>query len=298
MFVRTNIAQEQLEKEGEMVDDAKIDKFIFAVFCQIERAGRTGPNGRTGRTGPSADEPDEPDEPRTNRTNRGRTGRTADEADGRRTDGRTDGPDGRKLVRMEALGRVYVKEISTLRTVIRGVFAFYVFIGIILPSSPEATTNESSALWIAVNGYLESAEMRRGENVPCEVSGLNNLHNYYDDDDNDDDEAANGGDKSLCVDFDMLTNRNVQIYRKRSKSDDPIGSCRFRVVVEVLASKTTGTELYMPHRLGFSYPQMRNDKTWDWGPSVAVATLSICVLHGFVRLEHMFSQQFEPHADE
>uniref|UniRef100_A0A8R1EI10 Uncharacterized protein n=1 Tax=Caenorhabditis japonica TaxID=281687 RepID=A0A8R1EI10_CAEJA len=33
----------------------------------------------------------------------GRTGRTADEADGRRTDGRTDGPDGRKLVRMEAL---------------------------------------------------------------------------------------------------------------------------------------------------------------------------------------------------
>uniref|UniRef100_A0A8R1IA33 Retrotrans_gag domain-containing protein n=1 Tax=Caenorhabditis japonica TaxID=281687 RepID=A0A8R1IA33_CAEJA len=43
---------------------------------------------------------------RTNRTVRGRTGRTgrtADEADGRRTDGRTDGPDGRKLVRMEAL---------------------------------------------------------------------------------------------------------------------------------------------------------------------------------------------------
>uniref|UniRef100_A0A8R1ELE9 Uncharacterized protein n=1 Tax=Caenorhabditis japonica TaxID=281687 RepID=A0A8R1ELE9_CAEJA len=49
----------------------------------------------------SPDETDEPDEtdkpirPRTNRTNRGCTGRTAD--------GRTDGPDGRKLVQMEAL---------------------------------------------------------------------------------------------------------------------------------------------------------------------------------------------------
>uniref|UniRef100_A0A8R1E6T9 Uncharacterized protein n=1 Tax=Caenorhabditis japonica TaxID=281687 RepID=A0A8R1E6T9_CAEJA len=50
---------------------------------------------------------------RTNRTVRGRTGRTgrtADEADGRRTDGRTDGPDGRKLVRMEALAQVDGKQ--------------------------------------------------------------------------------------------------------------------------------------------------------------------------------------------
>uniref|UniRef100_A0A8R1IIN4 Uncharacterized protein n=1 Tax=Caenorhabditis japonica TaxID=281687 RepID=A0A8R1IIN4_CAEJA len=33
----------------------------------------------------------------------GPTDPSADEADGRRTDGRTDGPDGRKLVQMEAL---------------------------------------------------------------------------------------------------------------------------------------------------------------------------------------------------
>uniref|UniRef100_A0A8R1IUC4 Uncharacterized protein n=1 Tax=Caenorhabditis japonica TaxID=281687 RepID=A0A8R1IUC4_CAEJA len=62
---------------------------LTAQWCS--RGGRTGQNGRTRRTGPSADEPDEPDEPRTKRT------------DGGRTDGRTGGTDGRKLVRMEAL---------------------------------------------------------------------------------------------------------------------------------------------------------------------------------------------------
>uniref|UniRef100_A0A8R1DS21 Uncharacterized protein n=1 Tax=Caenorhabditis japonica TaxID=281687 RepID=A0A8R1DS21_CAEJA len=224
--------------------------------------------------------------------------------------------------------------------------------------SPEATTNESCALWNAVNGYLASAKVLRGGNVPCEVAPLSmydlvvlmnkvggirskydvqswllslfltgtglrvssirnekspgNLRDDDDDDDQNDDEAgggaaaatANGGtdggdDKSLCVDFDTLTNKNVQIYRRRGRCDDPVGSCRFRVVIKVLATKTTGTELYKPHRLGFSYPQMRNDNTWDWGLSVAVATLSICVLHGFVSLEHVFGDKFEPpHAED
>ncbi|EGT42606.1 hypothetical protein CAEBREN_15190 [Caenorhabditis brenneri] len=106
---------------------------------------------------------------------------------------------------------------------------------------------------------------------------------------------ADGGDDSVMqVDFDCLRANDIKVYRVPRENNDPSGFIRFRSELSIVSNKTTGQKFFTPEIIGFDYPRINEDSSYDWSMNGGVALVFLSVAVGATDPEKLLDPKFEP----